>query len=271
MKREWQQIRYFNHSLIQDIWSDTLNSNQGIKIFPTKQKLERHCSIPHDTRPFSPISIYVQRGLKQLRSIPFTHATTLISYVYALHGDSIRYLVNSSHVLPTLYRKHASQEGVSLIAETRGSKVQRNWSSMWAQGLTRLESGSGTFSPGLFSPLRNLNTLPYPNMYVSSGPSWHKHPPALERIFSSSPFSMVIIYEPGYFSRGASYTEECTRFVVRKNLKDRLKGEMASNRIFISVLEYEVEWLDWNVWGQHMLRLGNFLWEKIALNGQRRF
>lgn len=70
---------------------------------------------------------------------------------------------------------------------------------------------------------------------------------------------MVIIYEPGYFSRGASYTEECTRFVVRKNLKDRLKGEMASNRIFISVLKYEVEWLDWNVWGQHMLRLGNFL------------
>ena len=82
--------------------TNALKSNQWIKIFPTKQKLERHCSIPRDTRPFSPISIYVHRGLKQPNvSIPFTHATTLISYVHALHGDSIRYLVNSSHVLPT--------------------------------------------------------------------------------------------------------------------------------------------------------------------------
>ena len=82
-----------------DVWQTLLNLTKGQRSF---QMLERHCSIPRDTRPFSPISIYVHRGLKQPNvSIPFTHATTLISYVHALHGDSIRYLVNSSHVLPT--------------------------------------------------------------------------------------------------------------------------------------------------------------------------
>ena len=54
------------------------------------------------------------------------------------------------------------------------------------------------------------------------------------------------------FSRATTYTEKCMWFVVRKNLKDSLKEKW-----FVE----EVERLDWNsVWGQHMLRLGNFLW-----------
>lgn len=51
---------------------------------------------------------------------------------------------------------------------------------------------------------------------------------------------------------------------MRKNLKDRLKGEVPSNRIFINVLEYyEVEWLDWNsVWGATYVEVREFFLRK---------
>lgn len=51
---------------------------------------------------------------------------------------------------------------------------------------------------------------------------------------------------------------------MRKNLKDRLKGEVASNRIFINVLEYyEVEWLDWNsVWEATYVEVREFFLRK---------
>lgn len=51
---------------------------------------------------------------------------------------------------------------------------------------------------------------------------------------------------------------------MRKNLKDRLKGEVASNRIFINVLEYyEVEWLDWNsVWEATYVEVREFFVRK---------
>lgn len=51
---------------------------------------------------------------------------------------------------------------------------------------------------------------------------------------------------------------------MRKNLKDRLKGEVPSNRIFINVLEYyEVEWLDWNsVWEATYVEVREFFVRK---------
>lgn len=51
---------------------------------------------------------------------------------------------------------------------------------------------------------------------------------------------------------------------MKKNLKDRLKGEVASNRIFINVLEYyEVEWLDWNsVWEATYVEVREFFVRK---------
>lgn len=51
---------------------------------------------------------------------------------------------------------------------------------------------------------------------------------------------------------------------MRKNLKDRLKGEVPSNRIFINVLEYyEVEWLDWNsVWEATYVEVREFFLRK---------
>lgn len=199
--------------------------------------LERHCSIPRDTRPFSPISIYVHRGLKQPNvSIPFTHATTLISYVHALHGDSIRYLVNSSHVLPTLYRK---QGGV--LAWSRKHEDQRREYWNWSSTGPRTHSVGirlwNIFTPGtFFLLLENLNTLPYPNMYASSGPSWRKHPPAIQGIFPSSPFSIVIIYEPRYFF-SCHYLYRGMH-VVKKNLKDSLKGEVVCRRSWTTGLEF---------------------------------